>query len=84
MAQEALLEVASLHSRPLPALAAVATLEKDTVSEGAAESAHCAPSASLADVLQQLSHLQAHVATVQHHLLRLTLQLLQERTGDSE
>jgi len=84
VAQEALLEVASLHSRPLPALSAVATLEKDTGSEVAAESAHCAPSASLADVLQQLSHLQAHVATLQHHLVRLTLELLQERTGDSE
>lgn len=84
VAQEALLEVASLHRRPLPHLSAGATLEKDTVSGGAAESAHRAPSASLADVLHQLAQLQAHVATLQHHLVKLTLELLQERTEDSE
>jgi transposase len=84
VAQEALLEVASLHSRPLPDLSAGVILEKDLVSGGAAGSTAGAPSASLADVLQQLSQVQAHVATLQHHLVRLTLQLLQERTGDPE
>jgi hypothetical protein len=43
-----------------------------------------APAASLADLLQHLSHLQTQVATLQHHLLRFTLELLQERTGNAE
>jgi hypothetical protein len=43
-----------------------------------------APAASLADLLVQLAQLQTQVATLQHHLVRLTLELLQERTGDSQ
>jgi hypothetical protein len=82
--QAALLEVASLHSRPLPDLSPGATLEQDTASGGAAESPHGAPAASLADMLHQLSQVQAHVATLQHYLVRLTLDLLHERTGDSD
>ena len=42
-----------------------------------------APSASLADLLVQLAQLHTQVATLQHHLGRLTLELLQERTGDA-
>ena len=100
VAQADLLEMASLHNRPLPDLSSVAALEKDTASSFAeecatplpahqAEHACCAaalaaPAASLADLLQQLSHLQTQVATLQHHLVRLTLELLQERTGDSQ
>lgn len=83
LAEGDLLEVAKLHGRPLPDLSSVAALEQDTVSGGAAEFAHSVPSASLADVLHQLSQVQAHVATLQHHLVRLTLELLQERTEDS-
>jgi hypothetical protein len=84
VAQEALLEVASLHSRPLPDLSAGATPEQAPVAGGAAESTYGASSASLADVLHQLAHVQAHVATLQHHLVRLTLELLPERAGESE
>jgi hypothetical protein len=83
VAEGDLLEVAKLHSRPLPDLSSVAALEQDTVSGGATEFAHGIPSASLADVLHQLSQVQAHVATLQHHLVRLTLELLQERTRDA-
>ncbi len=100
VAQADLLEMASLHRRPLPDLSSVPVLEKDTASSFAvdcatpllahqAEHASCAvalaaPAASLADLLQQLSHLQTQVATLQHHLVRFTLDLLQERTGNSE
>ena len=100
VAQEDLLEMASLHSRPLPDLSSVPALEKDTASSLAearamplpayqAEHTYCAaalaaPAASLAELLQQLSHLHTQVATLQHHLVRFTLELLQERTGDSE
>jgi hypothetical protein len=84
VAEATLLEVASLHSRPLPELSAGTTLEPDRVAGGAAASTHGAPSASLAEVLQQLAQVQAHVATLQHHLARLTLELLQERTGNPE
>jgi hypothetical protein len=35
-------------------------------------------------VLQQLAQVQAHVATLQHHLVRLTLDLLPERTGNAD
>jgi len=84
VAQEALLEMASLHRRPLPALAAVAPLEQDPVSGGAAESAHGAPAASLADLFQQLSQLYTQLASVQQHLTGLTLAVLHERTGLDE
>jgi hypothetical protein len=80
VAQEALLEMASLHSRPLPDLSAVATLEKDPVSGGAAASAHGVSAVSLADLLQQLSQLHTQLATVQHHLTGLTLAVLHEQT----
>lgn len=92
MAQENLLEMASLHSHPLPDLSSVAALEKDTASSLAEErtmplpahqaehtscaAALAAPAASLADLLQQLSYLQTQVATLQHHLVRFTLELL--------
>ncbi len=84
VAQEALLEMASRHSRPLPDLAAGATLEQNTVSGVAAESAHGAPSASLADLLQQLSQLHTQLATFQQHLTELTLAVLHERRGLDE
>jgi hypothetical protein len=83
VAQAALLEVASLHRRPLPHLSAGATPEQDTVSGGAAESAHGAPSASPADVLKPLAQLQTQLATLQHHLATLALGLLQAQTGRS-
>jgi len=84
VAQATLLEVASLHSRPLPDLSPVATLENDPVSGGAAESAHCAPAASLADLLQQLAQLHTQLATLQQHLTGLTLAVLHERSGLDE
>ena len=83
VAEGDLLEVARLHSRPLPDLSLGAALEQDTVSGGAAEFVHGVPSASLADLLHQLSQVQVHVATLQHPLVRLTLELLQEATGDA-
>ncbi len=82
VAPEALLEVASLHGRPLPDLPVEAVLEQDSTSTRAAASAHDVP--ALVDVLQHLAQLHAHVATVQHQLARLALELLPERTGDSE
>ncbi len=84
VAQAALLEVARLHGRPLPALPGGAVLEQDAVAPRAAVSAHDAPPVALAEVLQQLAQLHAHVATVQHQLARLTLELLPERTGGAE
>ncbi len=81
--EAALLEVASLHSRPLPKLSAGTTLETDRVAGEAAASTHSAP-AALAEVLHQLAQVQAHVATLQHYLARLTLPLLQEGTGNPE
>lgn len=84
VAEAALLEVASLHSRPLPELSAGTTLETDKVAGGAAASTPGAPAASLVEVLHQLAQVQAHVATLQHQLARLTLDLLQERTGNPE
>jgi hypothetical protein len=80
VAQEALLEMASLHSRPLSDLSAVATLENDTVAGGATASAHGAPAVSLADLLKPLSQLHTQLATVQHHLTGLTLAVLHEQT----
>jgi hypothetical protein len=100
VAEEHLLELAKQHGRPLPALSSVPALARDAASSFAAEQAtplpaheaehaHCAatlaaPAASLADLLQQLAYLQTQVATLQHHLVSFTLELLQERTGDSE
>ena len=96
VAEEHLLELAKQHGRPLPALSAVPALESYAASclaeqqgkplpthEG--EPAHrAASSAPLADLLQQLAQLHTQVATLQHHLIRLTLDLLHERTGDSQ
>ncbi len=85
--QAALVEMARRHSRPLPDLSAGPSLEKDTApggAEPAPRAALAAPAASLVDMLQQLTQLQTQAATLQHHLVRLTLELLQERTGDSE
>ncbi len=97
VAEEHLLELARQHGRPLPTLSAVPALETEATSSLAEEhaqplpahegaSAHraaalAAPSASLVDLLQQLSQLQTQVATLQHHLAGLALNLLQERTG---
>ena len=81
VAEEHLLTLASLHGRPLPDLSSAHALEQDTVSGGAAEFAHGVPSASLADLLHQLSQMQAHVATLQHHLVRLTLDCFKSAPG---
>jgi hypothetical protein len=100
VAQADLLEVARLHSRPLPDLSSVAALDRDAPSGVAEEqvkplpaheaapthraAALSAPCASLADLLQLLSQLHTQVATLQHQLTGLALELLQERTGRSE
>lgn len=97
VAEEHLLELARQHGRPLPALSSAAALdgyataglgeeqaqplpahEAESASLAASLSAPCA---SLADLIQQLSQLQTHVATLQHQLAGLALELLQERTG---
>lgn len=96
VAEEHLLELATQHGRPLPALSPVLMPERATASAFAAEyvkpwPAHAAesaqqaaPTASLADLLQQLSQLHTQLATLQHHLTGLTLAFLQERTGHDE
>jgi hypothetical protein len=100
VAQADLLEVARLHSRPLPHLSTVPALESYAASalaeeQGkplpavASESAHRAallstPCTSLADLREQLSHLQTYVATLQQQLADLALEFLPERTGRSE
>ena len=100
VAEEHLLALASLHGRPLLALSAVPTLESSTTASAfaaeqgkplpayAGEPAHdavslSAPAASLADLLVQLAQLTPgrYLAA---HLGRLTLELLQERTGDAQ
>ena len=97
VAEEHLLELAKQHGRPLPALSSVPALDRYTASSLAEEQgkplpahqvelAHraallSAPSASLADLLQQFSHLHTQVATLQHQLTGLALEFLQERTG---
>jgi len=97
VAEEHLLELASQHGRPLPAISSVPMLERDAASACTAEQvkplpAHeaapphraallSAPCAALPDLLQQLSQLHTQLATVQHHLTGLTLAVLQERTG---
>ena len=89
VAQAALLEVARLHSRPLPDLCSVPALDRYAASSLAEEQAKPLPSneaepAALADLIQQLAHLETHVATLQQQLAGLALELLQERTGRSE
>jgi hypothetical protein len=96
VAEGDLLEVARLHSRPLPDLSSVAALDRDAASGVAEEqvkpmpaheaapahraAALSAPCASLADLLQ----LHTQLAALQHQLTGLALELLQERTGRSE
>jgi hypothetical protein len=96
VAEEHLQEVAKLHSRLLPDLSSAPGLygqampglgeeQAQPLPAHEAESAHLAaslsaPSAPLADLIQQLSHLHTHVATLQQHLAGLALELLQERT----
>lgn len=100
VAEEHLLELAKQHGRPLLTLSAVPALESYVASAFAEEQATPLPphegepahraaslsasSASLADLLQQFAQLHTQVATLQHHLVRLTLDLLHERTGDAE
>jgi hypothetical protein len=100
VAQADLLEVARRHGRPLPDLSAVPALAQDALSAFAeehtkslpaheAEPAHraawlSAPAASLADLLGQLAQLHTQLATLQHHLTALALEVLPERTGRSE
>ena len=100
VAEADVLEVARLHSRPLPHLSAVPALESDAASGLAEEQgkplpavasapAHraallSAPCASLADLREQLAHLHTQVATLQHQLTGLALEFLQERTGRYE
>jgi hypothetical protein len=100
VAEEHLLELAKQHGRPLLTLSAVPALDSYVASAFAEEQgkplpphegepAHraaslSASSASLADLLQQFAQLHTQVATLQHHLVRLTLDLLHERTGDAE
>jgi hypothetical protein len=100
VAEEHLLELAKQHGRPLPALSAVPALQSYAASAVAEEqdkplpahegelahgaAALSAPSASLADLLQQLAQLHIQVATLQHQLTGLVLEWLQERTRRSE
>ena len=100
VAEEHLVELAKQHGLPLPALSSVPALDSYVASSLAEEqgkplpthegepahraAALSASSVSLADLLQQLAQLHTQVATLQHHLLRLTLDLLHERTGDAE
>jgi hypothetical protein len=100
VAEKHLLELATQHGRPLPALSAGPALESYAASALAEEqgkplpahegelapcaAALSAPSASLADLLQQLAQLHTQVATLQHQLTGLVLEWLQERTGRSE
>jgi hypothetical protein len=97
VAEEYLLEVARLHRRPLPDLTSAAGLsghaapglrEEQAKPLPAHEAAPAhwaaalsAPSAALAELLQQLSQVHIQLATLQHQLTGLTLAFLQERTG---
>ncbi len=97
VAEEHLLELARQHARPLPDLSAAPALDGYAAAGLAEEQAKLrpaheaepaslaallfAPSASLVDLLQQLAQLQTQVATLQHQLAGLALELLQERTG---
>lgn len=98
--EEHLLELATQHGRPLPALSPVPVLEREAASAFAAEQAQplpavasaptrrvaalAAPSASLADLLGQLAQLHTQLATLQHQLTGLALEVLQEGAGRSE
>jgi hypothetical protein len=100
VAEADLLEVATQHGRPLPALSAFAALQRDATSSFTEEQAMplpahggelahrtaslAAPAASLADVLGQLAQLHTQLATLQHQIVELALDLLPEQTGCSE
>ncbi len=100
VAEADLLEVARLHNRPLPHLSAVPALESYAAPGLAEEQAKplpahegepahraawlSAPAACLADLLGQLAQLHTQLATLQHHLTALALEVLPERTGRSE
>jgi DNA-binding transcriptional MerR regulator len=100
VAEEHLLELAKQHGRPLPTLSSVPALDSYVASSLAEVQvkplpahevalAHraallSAPTASLADLLQQLAQLHTQVATLQHQLTGLALELLPERNGCSE
>jgi hypothetical protein len=95
VAEEHLLEVARLHRRPLPDLPAAPLLDGFSASSLQEEQATplpenraetdppaafmSAPSASLADLIQRLSCLEAKMVTLQEQLAQLALALLQER-----
>jgi hypothetical protein len=89
VAEDHLLELAKQHDRPLSALSpllmpkseAASTLAAEQVIPLPAPEAEPAPSASLAELLGQLSQLHTQLATVHHHLTGLTLAVLHERTG---
>ncbi len=92
VAEEHLLELATQHGRPLPALAPVRMPQSEAASACAAEQVNPvpapeeepAPCASLAELLQQLAQLHTQLATFQQHLTGLTLAVLHERTGLDE
>jgi hypothetical protein len=100
VAEEHLLELATQHGRPLSALSPLLMPKGDAASAFAAAHLNplpapegepaqqaavlCAPSASLAELLQQLSQLHLQLATLQHRLTGLTLAVLHERTGLDE
>jgi hypothetical protein len=100
VAEDHLLELATQHGRPLPALSPVLVPQRDAASACAAEQVNPvpapeaepaqqaavlpAPCASLAELLQQLSQLHTQLATLQHHLTALTLAVLHERSGLDE
>ena len=84
VAEADLLEVARLHSRPLPHLSAVPALQSDAAFGGAEEQAAPAHrAASLADLLGQLAQLHTQLATLQHQFTVLAVDLLHERSGCS-
>jgi hypothetical protein len=100
VAEEHLLALATQHGRPLSARAPLLMPKSDAASALAAAHLNplpapegepaqqaavlSAPSASLAELLGQLSQLQLQLTTLQHHLTGLTLAVLHERTGLDE
>jgi hypothetical protein len=92
VAEDHLLELARQHGRPLPDRSSAPAVEAEPAKPLPAHQAEpaqlaaslFAPSAALADLLQQLAHVQTQVATLQHQLSGLALDLLQARIGRSE
>ena len=85
VAQADLLEVARLHSRPLPDLSAAPASEASGAPGCAAAPApprllNAAGLAALAELREQLGQLHTQVATLQQHLTGLALHVLHERT----